>query len=189
MRLNLGCDTCYLVDRGWVDIDINPHAPHVVKADACALPYRDNSADFVFHSHLIEHMTYDKGLALLRECYRVLKPGGRVRVSTPDLKFLARLIMRPRNFDDYLAFQCKNKPHESQSRVCFTVNRFVRDWGHLYIWDYESLHRSMLSVGFRDISSHLVSESDCQELRDLEPVDRLPAGMFQLESFSLEGVK
>ena len=191
MKLNLGCDTCYLNHKGWTDIDLQPHAPHVVKADALHLPYKNSSADFVFTSHLIEHMPYADGLLLLAECRRVLKPGGRIRVTTPDLAFLADLITGTgMQAFDYLKFQQQSSPKEiPKPRASFVVNRFVRAWGHLFIYDQLTLMDAMLETGFKTITSHKVGESGCEELRDLEPIERLPPGMFQLESLTLEGRK
>ena len=47
-----------------------------------SLPYEDNSFDIVFHKSLIEHLYSPEHL--MRETYRVLKPGGRVIILTPD---------------------------------------------------------------------------------------------------------
>src|SRR4051812_17644836 len=49
------------------------------------LPFADNSFDAVFSSHVLEHLHRNEALALLKEAYRVLKPGGRCRSLVPDL--------------------------------------------------------------------------------------------------------
>src|SRR5205814_992975 len=54
-------------------------------------PLPDASFDFVFSEHMLEHLSYEEGLACLRECRRVLRPGGRIRIATPSLERLARL--------------------------------------------------------------------------------------------------
>ena len=50
------------------------------------IPYPDNTFDVVYHSQFIEHLTAGKGLDFIRECGRVLKPNGILRVVTPDLQ-------------------------------------------------------------------------------------------------------
>lgn len=55
-----------------------------------ALPYADRTFDGVFLLHVLEHLTPQEGELLLREVYRVLKPLGLVRVSTPDLEDICR---------------------------------------------------------------------------------------------------
>jgi predicted SAM-dependent methyltransferase len=41
------------------------------------LPFESGSIDLILLEELIEHIDKDRGFALLRECSRVLKPGGR----------------------------------------------------------------------------------------------------------------
>lgn len=45
-----------------------------VKADICQLPFQDNSFDFIFCNHVLEHIKDDA--KAMKELYRVLKPGG-----------------------------------------------------------------------------------------------------------------
>ncbi|MCJ7634810.1 methyltransferase domain-containing protein [Candidatus Bathyarchaeota archaeon] len=52
------------------------------------IPYKNNSVDLVLCSHLIEHLSRDEGDAFLKECYRVLKPKGILRLVIPDTRLL-----------------------------------------------------------------------------------------------------
>lgn len=57
------------------------------------LPYADNSICLIYSSHTIEHMT-DKHISyLFDEIYRVLKPGGAVRITCPNLKLLYQTLI------------------------------------------------------------------------------------------------
>ena len=49
------------------------------------LPFPDGSFDAVFSSHTLEHPYLSQTKSLLRECLRVLRPGGVVRHVVPDL--------------------------------------------------------------------------------------------------------
>lgn len=49
-----------------------------------ALPFPDESIDFVYSEHFFEHLFFDEAVALLAECGRVLKKGGVVRTVVPD---------------------------------------------------------------------------------------------------------
>ena len=46
--------------------------------------FPDNNFDFVCSEHFLEHLFIDEALELLKECHRILKPGGVVRIVTPD---------------------------------------------------------------------------------------------------------
>jgi SAM-dependent methyltransferase len=50
------------------------------------LPFPDQSVDFIYSSHLLEHLSPHDARHLLREAHRVLKKGGILRISVPDLE-------------------------------------------------------------------------------------------------------
>jgi len=90
--LNLGCGERFHAD--WVNLDIRPAGPAVQQWDlARELPFPDGSFDVVYHSHLLEHLSKSNGARLLRECFRVLRSGGVIRVAVPDLERIARLYL------------------------------------------------------------------------------------------------
>jgi predicted SAM-dependent methyltransferase len=71
---------------GWLNTDVDPKGIGVYYLDAGKpFPIQDQSFDYIFNEHLIEHFTYRDGLRVLQECYRVLKPGGAIRIATPDM--------------------------------------------------------------------------------------------------------
>ena len=51
----------------------------------------DNEVDFITMHHTLEHFTREEALSVLKECYRVMKPGAVMRISTPDMKLLAKI--------------------------------------------------------------------------------------------------
>lgn len=74
-----------------------PNEPYLRNADLTRnrpLPYPDDSFDAIYSYHILEHLTPDDGLRMMREWRRVLKPGGICRVSTPDLAFFAEDYLR-----------------------------------------------------------------------------------------------
>lgn len=63
------------------------------------LPIEDNVAELVYSSHTIEHVNDAAVLNVLRESYRILKPGGGIRLTTPDAKLgLAAYLRKDTNF-------------------------------------------------------------------------------------------
>ena len=63
----------------------------VVNQTVPPIPFSDNSFDYVFHSHLIEHMpSYTDAFKLTEECFRVIKPGGRLVFIAPDYMRLGK---------------------------------------------------------------------------------------------------
>ena len=79
----------------WVNLDLVAHLPGVIAHDIRnGLPFGDNSFSAVYHSHVLEHLRRSAAPAFLRECYRVLAPGGILRVVVPDLEAIARLYLK-----------------------------------------------------------------------------------------------
>lgn len=56
------------------------------------LPFKDDSADFLFAEHLLEHVTPQQGYKFLLEAYRILKSGGVFRIIVPDIDKVFRLV-------------------------------------------------------------------------------------------------
>ena len=91
--LNLGCGSRYL--DGWTNLDIAPVSPHVQACDLLSgIPFPDNTFEFVYHSHLLEHIPRSRVADIMKESCRVLKPGCFIRVVVPDLESIARLYLQ-----------------------------------------------------------------------------------------------
>jgi glycosyltransferase involved in cell wall biosynthesis/predicted SAM-dependent methyltransferase len=90
--LNLGCGQRY--HPAWTNVDFTSTGPGVIAHDLTqGIPFESNAFDAVYHSHLLEHFAKDAAPVFMQECYRVLKPGGIIRVVVPDLENIARLYL------------------------------------------------------------------------------------------------
>lgn len=87
--LNLGCGNRYHPD--WINIDIAPNDPKIVQHDLSrGIPFADATCDVVYHAAVLEHMRCPDAEVFMRECHRVLKSGGIVRVGVPDLEKICK---------------------------------------------------------------------------------------------------
>ncbi|MCI5222091.1 MAG: methyltransferase domain-containing protein [Candidatus Electrothrix sp. AR4] len=83
--LNIGCGKRFHKD--WINIDKIPSHPSVKQCDAeQGLPFPDSHFDVVYHSHILEHFELQDAKHFIKECYRVLKAKGVLRVAVPDLE-------------------------------------------------------------------------------------------------------
>src|SRR5690349_5178775 len=88
VKLNIGCGTDY--KKGWINIDNNSDQ-NIEKLDLnwdlrYPLPFPENSVDFIFNEHFMEHLTVEEGIHANKDFLRVLKKGGILRIATPDLE-------------------------------------------------------------------------------------------------------
>lgn len=87
--LNLGCGHC--VNPDWVNVDFVKTGVNVISHNLLeGIPFLNNEFDVVYHSHLLEHFSKVEGTNFIKECYRVLKPGGIIRIAVPDLETISK---------------------------------------------------------------------------------------------------
>ncbi|HWS87103.1 MAG TPA: methyltransferase domain-containing protein [Pyrinomonadaceae bacterium] len=91
--LNLGCGLRF--HPAWTNVDFVAGDPSVVAHDLRrGVPFGDEQFEVVYHSHVLEHFSKADAEPFLKECRRVLKPGGVVRVAVPDLERAARVYLQ-----------------------------------------------------------------------------------------------
>ncbi len=78
----------------WIHVDGKDADLCIDLARTRALPFRDRSQKIIYSAHLIEHLPEPGLEELLRECCRVLEPGGRIRLECPDAEKLVELYRK-----------------------------------------------------------------------------------------------
>jgi glycosyltransferase involved in cell wall biosynthesis/predicted SAM-dependent methyltransferase len=168
--LQIGCGPNLL--PGWLNTDVFVCSPRVVFVDATKpIPLDSETFDYIFSEHVIEHLSYEEGLALLRECFRILKPGGVLRIATPNISMLASLFSNnagPESHDYVKWFVDRNLPGLRKYRAPFVLNHFVYSWGYRFIYDRQTLAESFCEAGFTNLEWCPVGESSHSFLCDLE---------------------
>ena len=101
-------------------------------------PFKSATFDYVYSEHMIEHVSWLDGLAMLKESYRVLKPNGKIRIATPDLKvFIDIYCGENRSRDlDYIKWITDRFLNEVDIyEQGLVVNNVFRNWHHQFIYD------------------------------------------------------
>ena len=190
-KLHIGCGGKIL--SGWLNSDYYPQSADILYLDATKpFPIGNNEFDYVFSEHMIEHISYSQGLLMLAECFRILKDKGTVRISTPDLLFLIDLYKDDKSDlqKEYINWATDNHiKYAHYYDDTFVINNFMRDFGHLFIYDEKTLRSSLGKAGFTNVRRCTLNQSEDDSLRNLEKVKRIPEKFLRLETITLEGRK
>jgi predicted SAM-dependent methyltransferase len=190
LKLNIGCGTSGI--EGWVNIDNSPsillsrlplgrrifRTPDwprgVRRADVRKrIPFPDSSVSSIYSSHTFEHFTYEESRAVARECFRVLRPGGILRIVVPDLGIMVH---------DYLAGTADPMAsHKFISRLLLTAS--VRDIVHAgahhkQMFDARSLVQMLQEAGFLAPELSSFGSSRIAEIAEIELESRRSESLY-----------
>ena len=144
-HLHLGCGTKYL--PGFVNIDGNLFNKIDLWLDVRnGLPFSSASVDSIYSTHMFEHFFADELNALLRECLRVLKPGGGIRLIVPNLESAITAYGRKESGWFHDAF-----PRHFDSLGGRFSNFVFCDGQHRTAFDFGYLDEVLRAAGFREV--------------------------------------
>jgi predicted SAM-dependent methyltransferase len=145
LRLNVGPGDNHL--EGWVGLDLLPARPALGMDAARRWPVADEAAAAVNSEHLVEHLTPEGARAYFAEAYRVLRPGGVIRTSTPNLRGLCELLLEadPATLDVHRRHGYGAATHGDM------INNYFYSWGHRRIYDFETLRHLLTEAGFTEV--------------------------------------
>ena len=193
LRINLGCGERWMAS--WRNLDGGPwtrlhrlrslpipesilpgavrrYPPDLVRWDLrrVPLPFETDSASVVFTQYVLEYLTEDESLRVLAECWRVLRPGGLIRLNQTDIGAIIaaygsddglrpgpRSVVRAHQFLDAVA-----PAHTTLSA------RLFRRGGVQQLFDGPKLEWMLLDAGFTDIRFQRLNEGQCPDLAELE---------------------
>jgi predicted SAM-dependent methyltransferase len=187
--LHIGCGPFHL--DNWINTDLPPNPCMDFPLDISRpLPFRDRYFHVIYGQEVIEHIPLNEGRNFLREAWRVLRPGGVIRLTTPDLKNICRIYLRqnPKVSPDKFGTVWL----EGEFSEEIWINALFRAWGHQFLYSFDSLEKEMKAAGFCSITEvqPQVTQSRFSELNNLETRygDRPPEWVFE-SSFIVEASK
>ena len=151
---------------GWITFDIVPGADYLGNIKNLRL-FSSNSLDKVYASHVLEHVSCNDAKCVLKEIYRVLKPGGQILLAVPDIANISRLIN--------LGFE------EQGIDIIFGVNRPVKDWNPQHKYGYT-----------KSVLCSLLKENNFDNIQEFKPFlnDTTQLNIENIQiSLCLSGVK
>jgi predicted SAM-dependent methyltransferase len=148
-------------------------------------PVEDESFEWAYSEHFIEHLSPEDGIAWLAEVHRVLRPGGLVRVSTPDLALYARAYVEAAHpfyetNRDALAKLRAFEGREVPDRRGWMGNSIFYNWGHRWIYDFGELKHALSAAGFdpETVVERRFSEGSVSEVAALDGEGRAHESIY-----------
>jgi SAM-dependent methyltransferase len=194
LKLHIGSGP-YTLD-GWINMDIFP--AQLSTNVLWGLPFTSGQCQFVFLSHLLEHLFYPTDAsALLKEIHRILMPGGLVRIVVPDIaKCIEAYTQNNLGF-----FQSRVEHWGEGDGQATRLEHFLAYAGagpdpawlfeaHKFGYDYETLERALQRTGFSEIyrSAFMGSEHEAMRVDEHSQVAKAMHG-GQHYSLFVEAVK
>jgi predicted SAM-dependent methyltransferase len=114
------------------------------------IPHESASVDSIYSSHMIEHLDRREALCFLAECRRVLKPGGVLRLSAPNLRWSVLEYVEKDRADEFVA-QLQFDLDKPRGVVGRLRRLLSGGRGHHWMYDGPSLQRLVAAAGFADV--------------------------------------
>lgn len=163
------------------------------------LPFPDNAFSAIYASHLLEHLYLEEGKRLLKECFRVLKPGGVLRMVVPDLQAIVLEYMGEKPFgdshesDDAMSRADRlNKrlglrsPEPPSGNILYRLYTALKDFhSHKWMYDAESLIGYFKWAGFVEVQEMPFHRSRIEGIEEVEEASRVLNGA----GVCVEGIK
>ena len=139
---------------GWLNTDIDPSGEEIYLDAARRYPFDDASFHYIFAEHVIEHISWEAGVRMLQECYRVLAKGAKIRIITPDLSRFLTPLNGQIDAEAQQFLIAKSRAEEipiTAVQNAYVFNREFSEWGHKFLYDPPTLRKTLELAGFKEI--------------------------------------
>jgi SAM-dependent methyltransferase len=193
MKINLGCGS--KTPEGWINVDYALGA-RVMRISLLKFvsrrlglfgmdwsddiyihdlrkifPWKSDSVDVVYSSHTLEHLSKSEGRKFLKECYRVLKKHGTIRIVVPNLSSLiSEYIEGSLRADDFVEKLGVLYETERDGFLRKRFSPFIQ-FPHKCMYDPNTLLEIFNEIGFRGREKQPF-ESDIDDIKGVELKDR-----------------
>lgn len=178
IKLHLGCGIRKF--PGWKHFDIGDYE-HLDGHDIINLPYPDNSVDLIYSSHTLEYFDRNEIIEVLNKWYKILKPGGIIRLAVPNFEAMVKLYYLEMMPIETFLGPLYGKMQPSGHEIIY----------HKTAYDFRSLRILLESIGFVDIQLYDWKQTEHGHIDDHSHA-YLPHMDFDkgiLISLNVEGIK
>lgn len=150
LKLHFGCGNDKKI--GWLNLDVNNNADFWVDVRN-PVNIKSLTSKFIYSSHMVEHLEHHELLFHLKECFRLLKGDGILRLCIPDFEVFIRKYNDNNFLEKYRWLVPGEKFDLPDDYICYMdlMNRAFYEFGqHRMAFNYEKIRKLLLYVGFND---------------------------------------
>ena len=149
IRLDLGAGP--FRRKGWIGIDFDKSS-EIVWDLTQGIPFPDNSVDVIHSEHFFEHLSYpDQTKPLLIDCYRVLKPKGKLSFSVPDIGKIIQAYSKGEKY--FWKYRQWWQPHSWITTPMDVINWYgLMSGEHKFMYDSVTTKKILREAGFKRVS-------------------------------------
>ena len=175
-KLHLGCGKIYIPGFVHVDVVNYDHIDYLTSIDSLDV-FGDNACDLIYNCHVLEHFHRNRTEKVLKEWYRVLKPGGILRTSVPDFNACCEAYRIEKDLSLIIGLL--------MGRQNFLYNI------HYNIFDFNSLRKQLLQAGFRKVYRYDWRETEHADVDDFAQAyyPHMDKKHGRLMSLNIEAIK
>lgn len=158
-KLQLGAGDSHA--EGWLNTEIDPRPGQIYLDATSSYPFPNGSFHYVFSEHLIEHLSWEDGLKMLKECHRILAPGGKIRMVTPNLTKLIYLLNGGTDDETREFIKAGRRLFgwpDTPIMPAYILNKVMHEYGHQFVYDPGTLAKTFEVAGFREIKEFRIGE-------------------------------
>jgi predicted SAM-dependent methyltransferase len=155
-QVQVGCGPHNVLEDWW-NVDIRAFKGIDEVMDVTKPWAWEGVLDYVYGEHFIEHLELGEAISFLQNAFKSLKPGGKIRLSTPAVEWVLATH-----------FDLESKDEEVRVHQTFATNRAFHGWGHQFLYSRPLLKKLVASIGFEDVKFFPYGESNDPRLANME---------------------
>lgn len=141
------------------------------------LPVQDETVDVLYSSHMLEHLDRDEADKFFKEAYRILRLGGIIRISVPDIKKQVEQYNKSSDADAFIERTrlCVSRPKSLVQRL---RSLLVGTRHHQWMYDGDSMSRLLEKHGFVKVSVMFDCKTKISNHESLDLMERASESVY-----------
>jgi SAM-dependent methyltransferase len=167
---------------GWFMVNVNAVTPYYMDGTKPWI-FEDGALSYVYADNMIEHVPLSGGRVFFAEAFRCLRPGGVIRLVTPDVRTHVDLYLKAAGGADIVHSPLADEYRSLGVVIEHPIDLIrtpIGEFGHHagYVYDFETIDAELQRAGFQPAVRRNLLESDHAELSNLE--ERPTHGSLQM---------